>query len=329
MDLKSPALLHIAFSRIRGNPSRRLMVVLRTRGCTYALRPQGGCLFCGFKELSAKGQPVSKIDIIAQFEKGMTTYNLVSEKIQEIDIYNSGSFLSNKEVPAQARDEIFRVIAENPHILKVLIESRPEFIIDEEIHLSKLKNMVRDKILEMGIGLETASDDIRNNILHKGFKLSLFKKACEILASLKTDLLVYVLLKPPGFNEGDAIRDAIDTIYYLDNLRKDLEINIKVALQPTFVPRNTPLEKLYQDRVFFPPRLWSVIEVIRATFNLPIEIEIGLSDEGLSSGRVARNCDLCTHDVIQALKEFNQTQDRSFIAELKCPCKTRWKEELK
>lgn len=329
MDLKSPALVHVAFTRIKGIPARRLMIMLRTRGCTHALRPMGGCLFCGFKELSAKGQPVSGMDIISQFETGLRLCDIKEEKIQEIDIYNSGSFLCMKEIPIAAREEIFRIISENSYITKVLIESRPEFIIGEETHLIRLRNMIKDKILEVGVGLETVRDDIRNDVLHKGFKTEEFVKACELLAKNRVDLLAYVLLKPPGFTEIQAVRDALDTIFFLDDLRKNLKINVKVALQPTFVPRNTLLEELYDRKEFTPPKLWSVIEVIRATFSIPLEIEIGLSDEGLAEGRVASNCELCTSEVLHALKVFNQTQDRRFITKLKCPCRLKWKEAIK
>ena len=35
---------------IDGEPSKRLMIVLRTKGCEYAKRTGGGCTVCGFME---------------------------------------------------------------------------------------------------------------------------------------------------------------------------------------------------------------------------------------------------------------------------------------
>lgn len=329
MNTREPAHLHLASTRIRGNPARRLMLILRTRGCTHALRPGGGCRFCGFRELSTQGAPVSGNDILAQFEKGLGSYDMAKENVQEIDIYNSGSFLSSKEVPPPVREEIFEIMAENPRIIKILIESRPEFIIGEEAHLGKLRNMVKDKILEVGIGLETVRDDIRNEELNKGFMLADFVRASEVLAKYRLDLLAYVLLKPPCFSEVEAIRDAIDTIYFLQDLGQKLHINVKVALQPTFVARNTPLEDLYNQRTYTPPSLWSVVEVIRGTFNVPLEIEVALSDEGLAEGRVPHSCELCNEEMREALRTFNETQDRKILARLKCPCRLRWKEGIK
>lgn len=329
MNLRLPALVHLAFTRVRGNPARRLMIVLRTRGCTHALRSHGGCTFCGFRELSAKGHRVAETDIIVQFQEGLRSYDLLQEEVLEIDIYNSGSFLSRKEIPAQAGVQMFRIIARDSRILKVSVESRPEFIIREEILLAGLRNIVKDKILEVGVGLETIRDDIRNEVLHKGFTLSEFRRACEILASHGVDLLSYVLLKPPGLSEGEAIQDTIDTISFLDQLRRSLPVNVKVALQPTFVPRDTPLEKLYLEGDFIPPRLWSVTEVLKETSSIPMEIEVGLSDEGLADGRTASNCELCSSEVLRALEAFNQTQDRGCITGLECPCRLQWKDGLK
>lgn len=329
MDTKTPALMQVTFTRIRGNPARRLKVLLRTRGCSHSLRSGGGCVFCGHQEYSARGAPVSGIDIITQFEKSLASFDIVRERIAEVDIYNSGSFLSNNEIPPPAREEIFRLIREAPSIIKVFVESRPEFIINERLHLKKLREMIHDRIFEVGLGLETLRDDIRMNVLNKGFSAADFKRACECLAEIGADIYVYVLLKPPGVSEGEAIRDALDTIYFLDELRRSLKVNVRVSLQPTFVPRNTKLENLYFQGDFTPPKLWSVIEVLRGTFALPIEIQVGLNDEGLASGRVAHNCDFCQKEALDAIERFNEAQDRKFIRDLKCPCRIKWKEEIK
>jgi archaeosine synthase beta-subunit len=327
MDLQSPAFVHITPTRIEGRSGKRLMIILVTRGCSHALGPTGGCVFCGFWELTAKGSPVSGMDLIAQFEKGLRTFNLKNEGVTEIDIYNSGSFLNRMEIPSPVRDEIFARIDEMPDIRKVFIESRPEFIVTERETLQHLKKMLRDRILEVGVGLETKDDNLRES-LNKGFTRAKFEEACAVLSKLGINLLAYVLLKPPGLTEGQAIRDAIDTMYYLDELSKKLKLPIKVALQPTFVPPNTPLEDLYFEGSFAPPALWSVLEVLRGTFTLSLEVEVALSDETLAGGRVAYNCEYCTNQVKKIIAHFNATGDRRDFATLKCPCKVKWKERV-
>ncbi len=329
MDYKSPAFVNVTETKIEGQPSRRLMIVLRTRGCVYSMGPSGGCTFCGFKELTTKGTPVPGNDIVWQFKRTLQPYDFPRAHIGEIDIYNSGSFLSNQEVPAPAREMIFTILSEIPEIKKIFIESRPEFIKSEQTDLRKLRNIVKDRILEVGIGLETVHDDIRLTTLNKGFKLEQFREACQILAKMDVRLLVYVLLKPPGMSEGEAIRDAIDTIFYVDELGKNLNMKVKVALQPTFVPKNTPIEKLYEQGAYAPPKLWSVFEVLRATFNAAVPIEVALSDEGLADGRVAKNCELCTDKAREILGQFNATGDRSPLMSLKCECRVQWKETIK
>lgn len=329
MDFKSPAFVNVTETKIEGQPSKRLMIVLKTRGCVYATGPSGGCSFCGFKELTTKGAPVPGNDIVWQFKRAIQPYDFPRAHIGEIDIYNSGSFLSNMEIPAPAREMIFTIISEIPEIKKIFIESRPEFIRSEQADLRKLRLLVKDRIVELGMGLETVHDEIRLKKLNKGFTLEQFREAAQILAKLDVRLLVYVLLKAPGMSEGEAVRDAIDTVFYVDELGKSLNMKVKVALQPTFVPKNTPIEKLYEQGSFVPPQLWSVFEVLRATFNVAVPIEVALSDEGLADGRVSKNCELCDNEAREILRHFNATGDRSRLTSLKCDCRAHWKEMIK
>jgi len=329
VDCKSPAFVNVTDTKVEGKPSKRLMIVLKTRGCVYATGPGGGCTFCGFRELTTKGAPVPGNDIVWQFKRALQPYDFPRANISEIDIYNSGSFLSNPEVPGPARDMIFTIISEIPEIKKIFIESRPEFVWTEQADLKKLRNLVKGRILELGMGLETVHDEIRIKKLNKGFTLEQFREACQILAKNDVRLLAYVLLKPPGMSEGEAIRDAIDTIFYVEELGKSLDMKVKVALQPAFVPKNTPLEKLHEQGAYSPPALWSVFEVLRATFNVTIPIEVALSDEGLADGRVAANCGNCTEKAREILRQFNSTGDRSGLTALKCDCRTGWKELIR
>jgi radical SAM enzyme (TIGR01210 family) len=325
MEYRKPAFAITASTRIEGVPSRRLMVALTTSGCSYARSPGGGCAFCGFRNLTAKGDPVGAEDIIAQFGHAMVeSLEGGADPVEEIDLYNSGSFLDEADVPFPAAEAIFRKIASKPSLRKILIESRPEFVIGGKEHLLALKHMGAGKILTVGMGLETWRDDIRMDILKKGFTRARFEEAAAILAATGVTLLAYVLLKPPGFTEGEAINDVRDTITYLEELGRKLALPIKIALQPMFVPAHTPLEELYRQGTYTPPRLWSVIEVLRATRATPLEIEVALSDEGLAEGRVAENCSLCTEQARELIASFNEDQKRDAIDAFICPCRETW-----
>lgn len=329
MDQNSPAFIHISPTRIWGRSSRRLIIILKTSGCVHALRKGGGCIFCGFRELTTKGIHVKPAAVLSQFKKGMDTYDIIREQIGEVDIYNSGSFLSPMEIPPDVRLHIFDLLSEYKSIEKIFIESRPEFVISESENLKHLKSIIKGKTLEIGIGLETVDDETRLKVLNKGFTLELFIAAAKILAGMRIDLLAYILIKAPGHNESEAINDAVKSIEFLASLQDKLKLRIKAALQPTFIPRNTPIEELHIQGRFSPPMLWSVIEIIKKTAQFPIEIEVGLSDENLSQGRIASNCLICQKKTTETLEKFNSTGDRSLFRSLTCSCKKKWEELIK
>ena len=324
MDCRTPAFVTLADIGIEGRPSKRLMVALKTIGCRHAHSASGGCTFCGFRNLTAKGRQVSGEDLLVQVDSALKTLARLEpdvNAVSEIDIYNSGSFLDCDEIPEMTARDILQRFS-NPSIRKILIESRPEFISRQS--LMRLKDAVGDRILEVGMGLETKNDEIRLGILNKGFTLSRFEEAASVMAGAGVHMLAYVLLKPQGLSEGEAVRDVLDTITYLENLGKRLSLTIKIALQPMFVPEHTALEELYRQGQYQPPRLWSVIEILKATRTVSMEIVVALSDEGISGGRTSQNCPRCTEEARRLIASFNITQDRSALDSFTCLCQGEW-----
>ncbi len=320
---KDPAFMELTPALVDGVSANRLMVALRTSGCAYARSASSGCTFCGFIELTTKGQPVSDEDILDQFYTTVESYDFFRENIAEIDIYNSGSFLSDSEISPFVRQQIFRKIKELP-VRKVFIESRPEFIIKNKAELEKLRGIIGDRVLEIGIGLETANDSLRLEKMNKGFTFADFRTAAEILSELEIDLLAYVFLKPPSLTEAQAIADSVDTVKQLSLMAAKMPLKIKIALQPAFVARGTVIEKLYLDGLYRPPRIWSVIEVIKRVLPFNIPLQIGLSDEGLSAGRTVFNCQKCSLVLFDALRRFNSGAGIEELTGIECDCKADW-----
>ena len=88
---------------VRGLVANRLIIILRASGCAYDLRPEGGCNYCNFRALTTRGIPVPAADLVSQVTTALATYDCDREQIAEIDIYNSGSFLNDAEVPIEAQ----------------------------------------------------------------------------------------------------------------------------------------------------------------------------------------------------------------------------------
>lgn len=309
-------------ARVKGQKTNRVMVFHTTRGCEHALKT-GGCTNCGFIEFSTKGKFVPPEALLEEFESQFSKINFEQEDIKEIDIFTGGSFFDDNEVPPEVRRKMASKIAENKYIKKCFVESRPEFVIEDRV--KEIKDILGNKILEVGIGLETVDDTIRLDIIKKGFTKADFERAVKILKKVDVGLLVYILLKPLELSEKEAMEDSIETIEYAFDLGKRVGVNTRIGLEPCFVAKGPKLEEAYNKGDYEVVKLWSVIEVLRRTYELG-QIKVGLSDEGLSGGRYARNCDKCTNKIIKALENFNSTGDFEPLNKIECECKREWDE---
>jgi radical SAM enzyme (TIGR01210 family) len=126
--------------------------------------------------------------------------------------YIEGNNLNPNEFPVYALEFGLRLFAELG-IKRITIESRPQYITDRTLDV--LENIAKSCNLEIeiGIGLETIDDNIRNYCVFKGFNLNAFKEAVERINERQNlRVLAYVLLKPPFISEAEAIVDVEKTI---------------------------------------------------------------------------------------------------------------------
>lgn len=310
-DPTKPAFNIVTAVNLNGKPTYRQMIIFTSKGCSYK-RKTGGCLFCGNVVKSNEGTTAN--DLKKQFDSVFKK----DPKIKQIELLTQGSFFDENEFPAEAVEYILRKINENNFIKKVVTESRPEHITLEKIRESK--KLLGNKILEIGIGLETVNDKTRD-FLGKDFGKKEYVKALETIKKGNAEVLTYILIKPPNLTEKEAIEEAIETIKYCFKMAKESGVKARVALEPMFIAKETDLEKLYLERKYELPKLWSVIEIIKKTNKLGT-IFVGLSDDGLADNRLASNCGKCDEKIIKAMEEFNATQN---LRELECECKKEWK----
>ncbi|MFH0903357.1 MAG: archaeosine biosynthesis radical SAM protein RaSEA [Pseudomonadota bacterium] len=311
---KRPAHVERAPASIDGQPATRLIVVLRAIGCAWARQPHGGCTNCGFLGLSTGGATVATSDLIAQIDYVLDRQENI-DGVAEIDIYNSGSFLSDVEIPPPVREHCFRRLASLP-IRRVVVESRPEYI--SAAKLASLRLLLGARELEIGIGLESANDHVREALINKGFTRADFTRAVAVIAASSTRLLAYVLVKPLGLDERTAIADAVSTVSYVFDVAAAHGVTARVALQPVFVAPGSALERAYLAGDYRPPSLWSVVEVLRKTHQLG-ELLVGLSDESLSPRQAPAGCDRCSGDLRTAIQKYNRRRDLAVLDAIDCP----------
>ena len=119
-----------------------------------------------------------------------TSQKIYLSQIKSLTKSNNLSFIKKKQKEIQGRissvvkqiDGDLKVLSESKKILvklletadKVSVESRPEYVTDKK--LSEIKKIVGKKAFEVGIGLETANDYVREHSINKGFSFNDYKK---------------------------------------------------------------------------------------------------------------------------------------------------------
>jgi radical SAM enzyme (TIGR01210 family) len=312
-----PAYVRISPVNINGAGSSRLMMVLKTKGCEYAQKNGGGCTICGFINHSLEN--ITQESMIAQMDYVLA--NLQLNGVEQIDLLTLGSFLNDNEVNRYTREVLLGKIAALKQIRKVSFESRAEYVTVEKLKISK--GILGDKILEFGIGLESADDYIRNKIIKKRLSRGAFEKVVAKVKDAGCDLLVYLLIKPPHLPEKKAIEDAVSSARYVFEVAHKYRVKARAAFEPVFICENTHLEKLFLDSQYRMVNLWSVVDVIRRTHR-DGDIFVGLSDENLSYDRLPGSCSNCYDALVDALERFNRTRDFSELADLHCPCRDEY-----
>ncbi len=351
-NTKKPAEVEINKFWYDGKTVDRIMVVLRSTGCSH-YKTNHGCSMCAHYDGTAES-PVSAEDYISQWGSVINGTVLIGDKSQEFDInqfpvlclYNLGSFLNPDEVPNQAVQEIFASIAQFKGIKKVIIESRAEYVTREVLEQIR---QVNPGIIEVGLGLESVNTEVRELCHHKNFPdLDLFHSAVQLLHEYNFRILAYVNQKPPFLTESEAIEDAIATSVFAYQSGVDA-----VSIEPTSLQANSLTDHLYQMGLYRVPWLWSVIETVRGIHhriknadNLDLRLggyfdeEILSGSQGVASGvprnelfphTTSGNCNNCTERVIEAIKEFNRTYDSTILySQGKCEyCSLVWQEALK
>jgi uncharacterized Fe-S cluster-containing MiaB family protein len=305
-----------------------LTIILNTGGCRWARA--GGCTMCGYVAESVEGGSVSHESLMTQIEYCLEHEARRSDEPAElIKIYTSGSFLDEREVPAETRVAIAETFADRE---RIVVESLPDFVDREKLSEFTDRGLTTD----VAIGLETASDRVRHDAINKYFDFTDFEEACAEAQAAGTrrvppddqtesasqtagaGVKAYLLMKPPFLAEPDAVADMKRSIREC----AAVEGCHTVSMNPCNVQRHTMVEDLYHDGGYRPPWLWSVCDVLESTADVDA---IVVSDPvGHGSDRGPHNCGECDDIVQRAIKDFNLRQDPSVFEEVSCECEATW-----
>ncbi|MFX0027728.1 MAG: archaeosine biosynthesis radical SAM protein RaSEA [Candidatus Hermodarchaeota archaeon] len=328
LSLEQPVSFWIKNDRLINEIGKEFTIILRTKGCNWALGESGGCTMCGYIQDANIGG-VSQEQVIKQFDYAFNT------KIKEITndednfilkIFNSGSYFDDDEISSDTRKHIYEKIEEIENIREFVVESRIDYINSHK--LRELKEGLKKKYIEIAIGVETTNDHIRNCYINKGTSFQDFKTVLNLCKENHIGVKSYLLLKPPFLNEQAAIDDCITSVSTLINLGITT-----ISINPLNIQKGTLVESLYQQNRYRPPWYYSLFKVFKKSLteeNLK-EIRILSDPSGASTKRGIHNClkRECETSSLNMLRKFTLSQDLSVLDEpdYECGCKRQYQFE--
>jgi archaeosine synthase beta-subunit len=311
-DANWPSTTFTQPDRIDGEEVPAFVLILRTRGCRWALG--GGCTFCGYVNDSFI-RKIEPAELVEQMKNGLKAYK--DEPV--FKIYTSGSFLDPYEVDEDAQAKVAALVPAS--VKKLNIEAQAVDVLEARVAAIRAVIPAHTK-LEFGIGLESADKTVARYSVNKEFFLEDFVRASEAAKAHGASLKCYTMVKPPFLTEEEAIEDCVATA------RLAGPHSSTVSFNPMNIQKSTLVEDLWKRGQYRPPWLWSVVEALRRGKEAcPGTI---MKSDPVAGGkhRGAHNCGTCDEHVMKAIAAFNVSQDPRVFATLACKCKRDWEDQL-
>src|SRR5581483_11497344 len=166
-DATHPSTTFTQPDRLEGEEVTAFVVILRTRGCRWALG--GGCSFCGYVNDSFI-RKIEPAELVQQMVRALESYH--AEPI--LKIYTSGSFLDPYEVGEEAQAQIASLIPAS--VKKLNVEAQAPDVTAERVSAIRAALHPGAK-LEIGVGLESANRLVARHSVNKEFFLDDFVTA--------------------------------------------------------------------------------------------------------------------------------------------------------
>lgn len=306
-----------------GKSIERVIFFLRSKGCEWSTTKGGGCFMCGHYFGTTAGNPLPKGAFYIQFLEEYKKYDF--SKYPMLCIYNAGSILNNEEIPRDELYKIFKEISINSNIKCVVIESRPEYI-DDKV-LGDIHNIMKNKRVEIGVGLETVNEKIRDLCINKGFTFTEYEEVADKIKKYNNiKLLTYLTIKPLFLTVQESIEDVISN---LEKLNKLTDI---VSLEPISIQKGTLVDFLYRNELYQTPKGWMIKELFmrlaKRNINLQFELRLGGFEFFPIPDKFISNCFNCNKELYNAIDLYNSFKSPSGILNLSCQCYNDFKSSM-
>ncbi len=284
-----------------------------TGGCSWDA--QGSCTMCDY----GKGPSIS----------GQAMVGAVREALQHtrpesayLEVAPSGSMFDIKEVPLQARREIFQLMNAFPSEVMVT-ESRAETITTKMAE--ELKAFFPTKPVAICLGLESADPWIQRYCVNKISHPQKFIDATEILHAAGINTIANISVGTAFLNVDEVIEDAVATTRWALNNGAD-----SALLFPLQVKKYTALAALHELGLYRAHCLWLMVEVLyQLGEELMPRVDLAWWRRKFDAQTfdLPRTCEKCYERVLAGLDDLAESHSWETVLalhNLKCECKDIW-----
>ena len=288
-------------------------VIFRTRGCVWWWK--SGCTFCGY--FNDVRDDVTADDLFAQWDEAKRRLDDF-EGCSMVKVYTSGTFFEDRENPPEWQEAILRETHERG--LDLVIEAQAQMCTPEKIAWVA----ERHPGCTVAIGLEAYDDTVLRFHVNKGFSTKQWHRSIDMLRENGLRVKTYLLFKPPFMSEGDALQHTSKWISQVAPLSDDVSVN------PMNIQKRTIVERLFRNREYRPPWLWSLVEMLEQVHDDVSKAGARIIVHPTAGGRIrgAHNCGACDMDIVAAIERYSVSADIGEFAGQDCDCKRVWRTEV-
>jgi len=235
--------------------------------------------------------------------------------IGHLVLYNSGSLLNPREMPPDLLDEIVAFARSLPAVRVVSLDSREAYIRPDT--LRRILLALGDGFMVRPIlGLETADDRIRNEVLEKRMPRAAIARVFTDLRGLAAEcgperigLDVNIVIAGPGTTDETAVDDAVMTAHFALVFGAQHGVKVDLNLHPYYPGSRGSARFPDHRRCSLATTVCAVSKIVGLVRSMATDssIFIGSQDEGHDRERQQRHLEFVRARA--AFDRFNQTND--------------------
>tara|TARA_Y100001960_G_scaffold332959_1_gene435729 strand:+ start:535 stop:1668 length:1134 start_codon:yes stop_codon:yes gene_type:complete len=296
-----------------GTPCTAATVILRSKGCAWWWK--SGCTFCGY--FNDVRDDVTAEEMFSQWDFAKESTNQF-EGCGMVKVYTSGTFFEDRENPPEWQDVVLRETAKMG--LHLVVEAQAQMCTPEKISWVA----ERHPGCTVAIGLEAYDDRVLRFHVNKGFTTKQWHSAVEMLRDNDLRVKTYLIFKPPFMSEGDAL---VHTTSWLTQVAPYSD---EVSVNPMNIQKNTIVDRLFRNKEYRPPWLWSLVEMIRKSHDQLEHESCRIIVHPTAGGKIrgAHNCGECDSEVVAAIERYSVSGDTMEFENLECSCQSHWRAEI-